>query len=79
MWLPSLTTPYGKTEFATEPPLSGSTQFVEVTDPLGRKERVEYRHSFQNILPGSDPEDELPDPALIQTKNNYLDYGNTLH
>jgi RHS repeat-associated protein len=78
-FITSLTTPYGKTEFATEPPLSGSTQFVEVTDPLGRKERVEYRHSFQNILPGSDPEDELPDPALIQTKNNYLYYGNTLH
>jgi YD repeat-containing protein len=39
-FITSLTTPYGKTEFATEPPLSGSTQFVEVTDPLGRKERV---------------------------------------
>ncbi len=82
----SLTTPYGKTKFVTNPTTSGLTQFVEVTDPLNRKERVEYRSSFSvgswveaNRLPGSDPAAELPDTALIQSKNDYLYYGNTLH
>ncbi len=41
------------------------------------------RHSFRrpegDILPGSDPEAELPDPALIQTKNEHLYYGNSMH
>lgn len=74
-----LTTPYGSTTFTTNPATAGDQQFVEVTDPLGRKERVEYRHSFQNILLGSDPAGEIPDSGLIQSKNNYLYYGNTLH
>lgn len=75
----SLTTPYGITTFITNPSTSGLTQYVEVTDPLGRKERVEYRSSLEGVLPASDPVGELPDSALIQSKNDYLHYGNTLH
>lgn len=78
-FITSLTTPYGVTTFVTNPSTSGLTQYVEVTDPLNRKERVEYRSSFNGILPDSDPAEELPDTALIQSKNNYLYYGNTLH
>lgn len=77
-FITSLTTPYGKTSFVTNP-ATETNQYVEVTDPLNRKERVEYRHSFSGILPGSDPAAELPDDTLIKSNNNYLYYGNTLY
>ena len=80
-FIASLTTPYGTTKFVTNSATSGFAQYVEVTDALDRKERVEYRSSFAGAtwLLGSDPEEELPDAALIQSKNDFLYYGNTLH
>ncbi|MFD2258139.1 hypothetical protein ACFSSA_15770, partial [Luteolibacter algae] len=78
-FISSLKTPYGVTTFTTNETTSGGTQFLEVTDPLNRKERVEYRHSFEGILPASDPAEELPDAGLIASKNSYLYYGNTLY
>jgi RHS repeat-associated protein len=79
-FITSMTTPYGTTSFETWlGEYSGFSQYVEVTDPLGRKERVEYRATFSGILPGSDPLTELPDSALIQRSNSSLYYGNTLH
>ncbi|MFN9663946.1 MAG: cysteine peptidase family C39 domain-containing protein, partial [Akkermansiaceae bacterium] len=77
-FITSLTTPYGITSFVTNP-ATETNQYVEVTDPLNRKERVEYRHSFNGILPGADPAGELPDSTLIKSKNHYLYYGNTLY
>ncbi len=74
-----LTTPYGNTSFVTNAATDASIQFVEATDPLGRKERVEYRHSFGAWLPYEDPAGERPDTAKIQSKNDYLYYGNTLY
>src|SRR5262249_38434721 len=37
-----MTTPYGTTKFAYGQ--TGTTRFVEATDPLGYTERVEFRH-----------------------------------
>ena len=43
----SLTTPYGTTNFATGG--SGTNQWIDMTDPLGRKERVEFRDNAPGI------------------------------
>src|SRR5207302_4108643 len=43
----SLTTPYGTSAFATGQ--SGSNRWLEMTDPLGGKERVEYRDNAPGI------------------------------
>src|SRR6266498_2652979 len=46
-FIDSLTTPYGTTNFATAG--SGTNQWIEMTDPLGGKERVEYRDNAPGI------------------------------
>jgi len=46
-FIDSLTTPYGTTNFATGG--SGLNQWIEMTDPLGGKERVEYRDNAAGI------------------------------
>jgi RHS repeat-associated protein len=48
----SLTTPYGTTAFASGQ--SGTTRWIEATDPLGAKERVESRDNAPGIS-ASDP------------------------
>lgn len=48
----SLTTPYGTTAFASGQ--TGTTRWIEMTDPLGGKERVEYRDNAPGIS-ASDP------------------------
>jgi RHS repeat-associated protein len=102
-FITSLTTPYGTTTFTTNlvlpsifrevtDPFDYSNileypQYVEVTDPLNRKERIEYRSRFSDVvgwpqanwLPRYDPTEELPDSTLINRLNDFLYYGNTLH
>jgi RHS repeat-associated protein len=46
-FIDSLTTPYGTTTFATGQ--SGSNQWIEMTDPVGGKERVEFRDNAPGI------------------------------
>jgi len=46
-FIDSLTTPYGTTNFATGG--SGINQWIEMTDSLGGKERVEYRDNAPGI------------------------------
>jgi YD repeat-containing protein len=46
----ALTTPYGTTKFVYGQ--NGTERFLEVTDPLGYKERVEYRHGAPGIAAG---------------------------
>jgi RHS repeat-associated protein len=46
-FIDSLTTPYGTTTFATGQ--SGTNQWLEMTDPLGGKERVEYSDNAPGI------------------------------
>jgi RHS repeat-associated protein len=74
-----LTTPYGTTTFTTNASTLPNPQFVKATDPLQRKERVEYRNNFYGWLPYSDPAAELPDSTKITIDNTYLYYGNTLY
>lgn len=81
----SMTTPYGTTSFTTNSPTSGNIQYLEVSDPIGRKERIEYRNTFKAEggfdanIETSDDEDDLPDQSLIKIQNEYLYYGSTLH
>jgi RHS repeat-associated protein len=68
----SLTTPYGTSSFATNQ--SGSNNWIEMTDPLGGKERVEYRNNAPGIV-GSDPSGTVPQGFT----NSGLDYANTFY
>jgi RHS repeat-associated protein len=56
-FIDSLTTPYGTSAFATGQ--SGSNRWIEMTDPLGGKERVEYRDNAPGIS-ASDPPATVP-------------------
>lgn len=61
-FITTLTTPYGTARFA-EGIVSGNDPWVEATDPLGGKERVEFAfHLHQNpaLVAALDPPDSLP-------------------
>jgi RHS repeat-associated protein len=66
----SLTTPYGTTTFVTGQ--SGTNRWIEMTDPLGGKERVEYRDQ----APGIGATDAVA-PAAPGITNAGLDMANT--
>jgi RHS repeat-associated protein len=68
----SLTTPYGTTLFASGE--NGTNRWIEITDPLGGKERVEYRDQAPGIS-ASDP--VAPDATGIM--NAGLDMANTFY
>ena len=79
----SITTPYGTTRFTTQDgsPSTGN-RAVEVTDPLGAKERVEYRAQWSP----PDATDELGAPPIVPQPDVvgindpfYLQYRNTLY
>ena len=53
----SLQTPYGTSNFSTGQ--SGTNKWIEMTDPLGGKERVEYRDNAPGIS-ASDPAATVP-------------------
>ena len=69
----TLTTPYGVSRF--EKGESGQDRWLEATDPLGAKERVEYRASAP--VPDTDPADRVP--VGVGLTNNYLNYRNTFY
>jgi RHS repeat-associated protein len=68
----SLTTPYGTTTFARGG--SGTNQWIEMTDPPGGKERVEYRDQAPGIS-SSDPHA----PNATGIVNADLDSANTFY
>jgi RHS repeat-associated protein len=68
----SLTTPYGTTTFLTGE--NGTQRWIEITDPLGGKERVEYRDQAPGIS-ASDP----AAPAAPGIVNASLDTANTFY
>jgi RHS repeat-associated protein len=71
-FISSFTTPYGTTTF-TNGTGAGNVRWIEVTDPLGAKERVEF------ILGGGGP-DSVPDdqiPTGMNTANYWLSYRTT--
>jgi RHS repeat-associated protein len=67
-FITSLRTPYGISNFATGQ--SGSNRWIEMTDPLGAKERVEYRDHAPGIG-GTDGS------APVGMTNSGLDVANT--
>jgi RHS repeat-associated protein len=69
-FISSLTTPYGTTTFVSGE--NGTNRWIETTDPLGGKERVEYRDHAPGIFANDFP---IPNASAIQ--NGGLDTGNT--
>src|SRR6516165_12337595 len=68
-----MTTPYGVTGFAYGE--NGTTRWLEVTDPLGNKERTEFRQQAPGV---ADHEPVAPDgPNGMPVLNQYLQYRNT--
>nr|WP_200985154.1 RHS repeat-associated core domain-containing protein [Rhizobium rhizogenes]QCL10057.1 RHS repeat-associated core domain protein [Rhizobium rhizogenes] len=74
----SLTTPYGTTRFSyTAPGTTSSPRFVQVTDPLGKKEREEWLEPAP--IPDSDPTATVPVGMPLPLTNGYLTYRNSFH
>ena len=70
-FISALTTPYGRTGFLLWS--EGTDRWIEITDPLGGKERVEYRN-YMTEVPGSDS--VVP---LGFSNNANLQYRNTFY
>lgn len=64
----AMTTPYGTTSFAKGE--NGSTRWIEITDPLQSKERIEYR----DLAPGIAASETNAPAGFL---NNELQYRNT--
>ncbi len=74
----ALTTPYGTTRFSyTAPGTSSPPRFVQVTDPLGNKEREEWLEPAP--IPASDPAATVPVGMPLPLSNGYLNYRNSFH
>ncbi|MDQ0564128.1 RHS repeat-associated protein [Rhizobium mesoamericanum] len=74
----SLITPYGTTTFAyTAPGSSSPPRYVQVTDPLGYKEREEWLEPAP--IPASDPTATVPVGMPLPPSNSYLTYRNSFH
>ncbi|RXT19601.1 peptidase C39 [Rhizobium leguminosarum] len=74
----SLTTPYGKTRFSfTAPGTASPPRFVQITDPLGNKEREEWLEPAP--IPASDPTATVPMGMPLPLTNAYLTYRNSFH
>jgi RHS repeat-associated protein len=69
----ALTTPYGTTRFVKGE--NGLDRWLEITDPLGGKERVEYKANA--AIAATDPAGRVP--AGIGVTNNFLNYRNTFY
>ena len=68
----AMTTPYGTTQFAYGE--NGVQRWINITDPLGQTERVEYRHEAPGI-----PYSESQVPSGMNTFNNFINYRNTFY
>jgi len=74
----AMTTPYGTTTFAyTAPGTSGPPRYVEVTDPMGFKERAEWVEPAP--ISTSDPAGTVPQGMPVAPVNQYLEYRDTLY
>src|SRR5262249_7966785 len=71
-FITSMTTPYGTTAFAYGEPNSYKYRWLEATDPLGQKERIETRMDAQNSY--NDTEAHVP--TGLNTWNQNLRYRN---
>jgi YD repeat-containing protein len=68
----ALTTPYGATKFAYGE--SGIQRWVNITNPQGQTERVEYTHAAPGI-----PFTEARTPAGMNVFNQWISYRNTFY
>lgn len=68
----AMTTPYGTTSFSAGQ--SGTTRWVQITDPRGERERVEYRHGASGI-----PFSDSPVPSGMTLFNQYISSRNTFY
>lgn len=79
----SLTTPYGTTTFALSEPYvnrtSGLFRFIESTDPLGQKERVEYNNNATTTGVSVGLEAPLPNSSKVNYSTDYNNYRNTFY
>ena len=67
-----MTTPYGTSTFAYGQNTAANSRFLDLTDPLGQTERIEFLHTAPGI--------HLSDPvAPAGVQNIYLYYRNTFH
>ena len=79
----SMTTPYGTTTFTFGE--SGSYRFLEATDPLGYKERVEFNAPITDVCPVEPFEDLCRDeastvpPSPTITTNRWIGWRNTFY
>lgn len=76
----AMTTPYGTTTFGLSPPLvsfAGMQRFVEATDPLGQKERVEFNISTTQTGVGQYLETPLPSASVVNFVDGYNQYRNS--
>ena len=71
----SMTTPYGTSSFTSY--TSGTTRYLEATDPAGNTERVEFRHSATGIAYSESPVPTTP--SSVGLFNSYLDGRNTFY
>jgi RHS repeat-associated protein len=76
-----MTTPYGTTTFNLSAPLVNTGEnlirYVEATDALGQKERVEFNISTTLTGVGSTLETPLPSASVVNFTNNYNQYRNS--
>ena len=75
-FMTSLTTPYGTTRFVKSE--SDGNRILDMIDPLGGLERVEYR-MVDFSIPSPDPVSTVPTVSGATFNNDYLQYRNTLY
>lgn len=68
----TMTTPYGTTKFAYGE--SGVQRWINITNPLGQTERIEYAHQAPGI-----PYSEASTPSGMTVFNAYINYRNTFY
>jgi len=73
-FITAMTTPYGTTQFVAAE--SGTYRSLEITDPLGAKEAVVYRHNTPGV-PFS--ESVVPSGLTVSVYNAYINERNTAY
>lgn len=72
-----MTTPYGTTTFRKDTEATSATyRFIEATDPVGGRERLEF-YIFDNTLDDTAPSGQVP--TGFTASNSRLDYWNTFY
>lgn len=74
-FISKLSTAYGDTTFAMGES-GASYRWLEITDPLGAKERIEYNNNV-SVIPFSEPAGVVP--SSVDTFNQYINYRNTFY